>query len=480
MKPRTAWIVYTVLRLAFFAAPFAALYLIGWPWWLAAIVATLVAVSLSVLFLSKQREVASASIHDWRMRDRTDDDIAEDAALETAAASHPGAAAEPAPLTYDRIVIGGGAMGLAATWQLAQRGQRVLLLERFQPGHTQGASHGATRNMNNAYAEAHYLDLFDESFALYRELEAASGQQLLTLCGLVTHGTPAQVSAAHEALVARGAETELIEATEAERRWPGMRFEGQVLVNRGAGRVHADTTLTVLAAQAEKHGAEIRWGHRVTGVEVLGEARVRVTAVSPEGEEIHCEAAGAVVTAGAWSHELLRTLPGFDAMPPLRVTEEHPAHFATVPGLAAETVADWPSFNHLLPPETHGEHTANVYGMLTPGEGIKVGFHMVGREVDPDARPHHVPEAAQAALQRYVAEWLPGLDPATAEWVSCTYTSTPSQRFVLDRVGPITVGSGFSGQGFKFVPAVGRVLADASTDVALPAPEWRIASHQAA
>ena len=87
MNTRTAWIVYTVLRLVFFAVPFAVLYAIGWTWWAAAIVATLVALSLSVIFLYRQRSVASESIYDWRNRDRTADDIAEDEAIDTAAAS---------------------------------------------------------------------------------------------------------------------------------------------------------------------------------------------------------------------------------------------------------------------------------------------------------------------------------------------------------------------------------------------------------
>lgn len=51
----------------------------------------------------------------------------------------------------DVIVIGGGAMGSAAAWQLAERGHRVTLLERFEPGHVQGASHGASRNFNVSY-----------------------------------------------------------------------------------------------------------------------------------------------------------------------------------------------------------------------------------------------------------------------------------------------------------------------------------------
>lgn len=71
-----------MLRLAFLAVPFTLFYMIGWPWWLALVVAALISLSLSVIFLSKQRDIASTSIHEWRMRDRTHDDIVEDEAVE--------------------------------------------------------------------------------------------------------------------------------------------------------------------------------------------------------------------------------------------------------------------------------------------------------------------------------------------------------------------------------------------------------------
>lgn len=81
---------YTALRLLFFAVPFAALYVFGLSLGMtmfmsgvvAAVIASLIAVSLSVLLLSKQREQASVSIYEWRNRDRTADDIAEDAAID--------------------------------------------------------------------------------------------------------------------------------------------------------------------------------------------------------------------------------------------------------------------------------------------------------------------------------------------------------------------------------------------------------------
>ncbi len=170
-----------------------------------------------------------------------------------------------------------------------------------------------------------------------------------------------------------------------------------------------------------------------------------------DGETLRADVA--VVTAGAWTDRLLAGADPDLRLPPLRVTEESPAHFAAVgPG-------PWPSFNHIGVP---GERPGGVYGMPTPGEGVKVGFHAVGDEVDPDARPHR--PTLQRELREYVREWFPGLDADSAAPISCTYTSTPDAAFVLDRVGPVVVGAGFSGHGFKFAPGVGATLAALALD----------------
>jgi sarcosine oxidase len=54
---------------------------------------------------------------------------------------------------YDVIVAGVGAMGSAACWRLAQRGVRVLGLERFAIPHRMGSSHGINRIIRLAYFE---------------------------------------------------------------------------------------------------------------------------------------------------------------------------------------------------------------------------------------------------------------------------------------------------------------------------------------
>lgn len=349
------------------------------------------------------------------------------------------------------VVVGGGAMGLATTWQLARRGHRVVALERFERGHTRGASHGATRNFNNAYGAAHYLDLLTLARAEWDELSRATGEPLLRLHGLVTHGDDAVVADVHGALIARGERAEVLAAHEAARRWSGMRFTGDVLFTPDAGVVRASAALEALERGARGHGADVRFGHRVVS---LDERRDGVALTVDAGGERHdIVAETVVVTSGAWTRGILP--PSFP-LPRLTVTEESPAHFAPITPDAL-----WPSFNHLLPAE---RYPANVYGMPTPGEGVKVGFHLVGPVVDPDARTFRPVPALAAQLRDYVAEWFPGLDAGSAEPISCTYTSTDSQDFLLDRRGRIVVGAGFSGHGFKFTPAVGSVLAALATD----------------
>lgn len=368
----------------------------------------------------------------------------------------------------DHIIVGGGVIGLATAWQLSLRGERVHLLEQFGPHHTRGASHGSTRNINNAYREEHYLGLFDEALALWRELETGASTPLLGLHGLVTHGEEQTVRETHAALAARGADVALISPAEATARWAGMRFAGPVLLSRTAGVGYAARALDAFEAAATRHDARIERG--ATVAEILpGDASSRVEYTDAAGVRRTLSAPSVIVAAGAWARPLLA---GLVELPRLRVTEEHPAHFAP-----RDAALLWPSFNHMFNDEQLEARGGNVYGMPSPGEGVKVGLHLVGHEVDPDARTFGATAEARTALREHVAEWFPGLDPASADEISCTYTSTDSGRFVLDRVGSLTIAAGFSGHGYKFAPAVGRILADAATGLTLPPEPFRLGAH---
>lgn len=351
----------------------------------------------------------------------------------------------------DVVVVGGGAMGSAAAWQLATRGVDVVLLERFEEGHTRGASHGASRIFRLSYPERVYVELARRALDLWRELEDRSGTTLLTMTGGVNHGRSTDLAELAGTLTAAGEPGTWLEQGAAEERWPGMRMDGRVLFHRRTGRVHSDNAVAALRSSAEKAGAVTCFETPVTEIVPLGEDRVEVRT-----HDRTYRARTAVVTAGAWTAKLLgRLVP----LPPLIVTQEQPAYFASSPDL------EWPAFIHY-------RQVGAVYGLDTPGEGVKVGEHGTGMRVDPDRRDFRPEPVRLRELRQYVRDWFPGLDPDVFTPISCTYTSTPRSDFILDRAGPVVVGAGFSGHGFKFVPAIGRVLADLALGGRCPDPRF--------
>ena len=346
-------------------------------------------------------------------------------------------------------VIGGGAMGSAAAWQLALRGHRVVLFEQFGPGHRRGASHGSSRIFRHAYAHRRYINLATRADRLWRQLERLDGGRVYTRTGAVDHGHPAEVFALSRALTEAGVDNSLLRPKEAALRWPGIRFDTMVLHHPAAGRIDADGAVAALQRQAVAAGADV-WHHTTaTGLRLLP-AGVRV--VTDSG---HLRFDQAVVAAGAWTSEVLEPLRGLRrGLPSLRTTQEQAAHFARV-----GDPADWPSFIHHPGAElAAGPGSGGIYGLSSP-DGVKIDEHGSGGEVDPDTRDFRPDPAGITRLQEYAAVWLPGVDPASAKASTCLHTTTPDHHFLVDRSGPITVLAGFSGHGFAFTPAIGELAA---------------------
>lgn len=344
------------------------------------------------------------------------------------------------------VVIGAGVVGAATAYALTARGERVLLVEQHARGHHLGSSHGATRIFRQGYADPEYVALTTRALALWEALEAAAGEELIVRTGAVDHGRPEVVDAIAAALADADIPHESLTPDQAAARWPGIAFEGHVLTHASAGRIRSERTIEVFLTLAERTGlADLRFDTRVTGLEDHGDD---VTVTLSDGSAVRT--ASVVAAVGSWAPTLVgELLAGREAgLPAIRVTQEQPAHFPShLPDAA------WPSFVHWADGD-------DVYGLLTPGEGVKVGFHGTGPVVDPDHRDF-VPAPAEAErLQAYVARYVPGVDATKPTFISCLYDNSPDEDFVIDRVGPLTVATGFSGHGFKFAPLLGEMLAD--------------------
>src|SRR5690606_3228967 len=113
-------------------------------------------------------------------------------------------------------------------------------------------------------------------------------------------------------------------------------------------------------------------------------------------------------------------------------------------------------------------------------DGIKIGEHGTGAQVEPDNRSFVADPDGVRRLVDYARTWLPGVDAESARADTCLYTTTPDSNFVVDRAGAITVAAGFSGHGFKFAPAIGELVADLADGTATSPEPFRFGARQPA
>jgi sarcosine oxidase len=332
------------------------------------------------------------------------------------------------------VVVGAGIMGLATAHALARQGREVVVLEQFGIGHARGSSHGATRIFRLAYPEPEWVRLAEEALAGWRELEAESGTELVSLVGLVELVRDLAQSS-QQALDSCGIASRVLETEEAESLFALKVPEGfSALLQPEAGIVYAERAQAVLRA-----GVSVRENVRARGLDSNGdEVRLETGAGSLAARAV-------VVTAGAWARPLLAT-GGIEL--DVQPTRETVAYFPLAAPQPPPAVAEFASERR--------RHA--FYALFDPVYGLKVGLNGSGAPTDPedDAGPD---PALVGELAAWAAARLPlaSSDPVHAE--TCLYTNTLDESFVLERHGRIVVGSACSGHGFKFAPVVGRRLA---------------------
>jgi sarcosine oxidase len=373
-------------------------------------------------------------------------------------------------MKYDAIVIGLGAMGSAAVYQLAKRGAKVLGIDRFTPPHTYGSSHGETRITRLACGEGpEYSQFAQRSHAIWRDLEHDTGVSLLVQNGFLAISGEGKRAANHENLAfldtsfeaARqaGIAHEALDDRAIMARFPAFNFAAgdRAYFEPEGGFVYPERCVDTQLRQAGKLGAELRAGETVTGF-----------AQSSDGVEVTTDratysAGQVIVSAGAWLPGLLRREQAQEfvvrrqVMHWFRVREGEP--------LDRYRADRFPTYIWQLPARQA------IYGFPWTGDGtptIKVATEQYDTATTADAVDRTVSaQEIDAMYREFVAPYFPGATGVSERAAVCLYICVPHARFVIDRLPDnerVIVASPCSGHGFKHSAAIGQALAELATE----------------
>jgi sarcosine oxidase len=371
---------------------------------------------------------------------------------------------------FDAIVVGLGATGSAAVYQLARRGHRVLGVDRHAPPHTHGSSHGGSRVTRCAIGEGvHYSPLALRSHAIWRDVERETGADLFNACGLLvlssggptayTH-VPAFFANTLAAAARYGIAHDMLDADAIRARWPafGVRDDERAYFEPGGGLLRPEACVAAQLALAQRHGAVIRMNEAVLSFAATAGG------VSVATERGTHEAAELVLAAGPWLPALLDA----PLAAPFRVYRQALFWYDVAHAYERFTPERFPVFIWQLAGRAQA-----IYGFPAidgPAGGVKIATESYATTTTADAvRRDVTPEEVAAMHADYVAPYFREVSPRCVRTATCLYTVTPDFGFVVDRhpaLPHVIVASPCSGHGFKHSAALGEVLADMVEGVA--------------
>jgi sarcosine oxidase subunit beta len=334
------------------------------------------------------------------------------------------------------VVVGGGVVGCATAWELAQQGREVVLLEAETVA--AGASGGpGLRGVRANGRDVRELPLARRGQELWPDLAARLGAET----GFVRTGhlelTERADHAELEAIVERqrgaGIATEWLDADQVREYEPGLApaVVGAAWCPDDGVADHSATT-RAYAGAFERWGGTVRLGTRV--VEVRPD-----TVVTDAGEAI-AWTAGLVLATNAGTADLVAplgvALPVFNVFPQVVVTE--PVSPAPV--------------HHLI---GHAERRLAL--KMSPDGGVMITGGWLGQDgtVVADQVDGNVAEAV-AVLPSLAGVALAETDASRAESICADMVP------VVDRIPGVQrawAATGWSGHGWAIAPAVAEALA---------------------
>jgi sarcosine oxidase len=353
---------------------------------------------------------------------------------------------------FDVIVAGVGGMGAQTCLRLAERGQRVLGLERFDIPHTLGSSHGVNRIIRLAYFEhPSYVPLLRRSYELWRDLERRAGEPLLFVTGSIDIG-PAGSSIVSGSLAScrqHDLAHEQLVAGEVMRRFPGYNLptDYEAVFQPDGGFVASERAIVAGVNLAMDNGAVIRAREPLIDYAPIAGGGVRVRT----SKGVY-EAGRLVLSAGAWIGDHVPVLRN-TAVPERQVLgwfrPKIPAQFRLGTFPVSNLSCDLGHFYQF--PEWH-----------VPG--FKIGlYHHLRETGHADNLSRDPTPADEAVLREGLRRYFPEADGDCLALRACLFTNTPDEHFIIDTLpdfAEVVVASPCSGHGYKFAAVMGEILAD--------------------
>lgn len=348
-------------------------------------------------------------------------------------------------------VIGLGSIGSMALWQASRLSESVVGFEAQSPAHARSAVGGDTRLFRMLYrGTPGYYPILKRSRDLWAELEAETGQDILTRCGGLSIGTAdgPYIPSLLETTRVNGAEHQILSREEMAERYPqhNLREDDIAVYDPHAGALRTDRAVTAAVAAAEANGATV---HTSTPIDSITETDDGVVVTSGDKSWTF---ESVIVSSGGWSQRLM---PDY-----LKAATQTKRIFLS--WFVARDAAEFSPERFPIFIRISGDRS--MYGAPTV-DGVTVKATLDGRGAptpQADSVPRELTPAEIAETTETVTEFFPGLFPNIVRSDAFPDLFTTDGHPLLGRLSDgsrIYCATGFSGGGFKNATGFGEIAA---------------------